>query len=348
MDNLDEIDKKILRELQENSRLTTKELAGKVNLSTTPVYERVKRLENEGYIKKYVAVLDPEKLNLGFTVYVNVELVRQSYQGVQTFADRVKDIPEVTECYSVAGKTDFILKIHAPSMRYYKEFVLGVLGRIDNVKHIDSRHVGRFSGLTTLRTDRSQMRQAPCGVLLAIFGDKTLACAFPAVVAPQPILWSATDCVLQEGKIAARKLEWLKGGGIVGKLDETPDVSSAPLAAHVEIIDGAAEHTRQTFGAGEDGGVVIEEIHEAVYRIIQWHLVGDVAHNRRHACLTVTCYPAQCVGHCHTLRSPAAPEFQEGVVHPLVLQRMIYLSGPALRRQVERYGADPFPVAVMA
>ena len=60
MDNLDEIDKKILRELQENSRLTTKELAGKVNLSTTPVYERVKRLENEGYIKKYVAVLDPE------------------------------------------------------------------------------------------------------------------------------------------------------------------------------------------------------------------------------------------------------------------------------------------------
>ena len=112
MDNLDEIDKKILRELQENSRLTTKELAGKVNLSTTPVYERVKRLENEGYIKKYVAVLDPEKLNLGFTVYVNVELVRQSYQGVQTFADRVKDIPEVTECYSVAGKTDFILKIH--------------------------------------------------------------------------------------------------------------------------------------------------------------------------------------------------------------------------------------------
>lgn len=138
MDNLDEIDKKILRELQENSRLTTKELAGKVNLSTTPVYERVKRLENEGYIKKYVAVLDPEKLNLGFTVYVNVELVRQSYQGVQTFADRVKDIPEVTECYSVAGKTDFILKIHAPSMRYYKEFVLGVLGRIDNVKHIDS------------------------------------------------------------------------------------------------------------------------------------------------------------------------------------------------------------------
>ena len=78
MDNLDEIDKKILRELQENSRLTTKELAGKVNLSTTPVYERVKRLENEGYIKKYVAVLDPEKLNLGFTVYVNVELVRQS------------------------------------------------------------------------------------------------------------------------------------------------------------------------------------------------------------------------------------------------------------------------------
>lgn len=136
--NLDDIDLKILEVLQDNSRLTTKELASKVNLSTTPVYERVKRLESEGYIKKYVAVLDAEKLNMGFMVFVNIELSKQTLIDKKEFVNIVMDIPEVMECYNIAGKSDYLLKIHAPNMRYYREFVLEVLGRIPSVGHVES------------------------------------------------------------------------------------------------------------------------------------------------------------------------------------------------------------------
>ena len=138
METLDDTDRKILEVLQDNSRLTTKELASRVNLSTTPVYERVKRLENEGYIKKYVAVLNAEKLNMGFMVFVNVELSKQTLVDKREFVDIIMGIPEVIECYNVAGKSDYLLKIHAPDMRYYREFVLEVLGRIPSVGHVES------------------------------------------------------------------------------------------------------------------------------------------------------------------------------------------------------------------
>ncbi len=138
METLDDTDRKILEVLQDNSRLTTKELASRVNLSTTPVYERVKRLENEGYIKKYVAVLNAEKLNMGFMVFVNVELSKQTLVDKREFVDIIMGIPEVMECYNVAGKSDYLLKIHAPDMRYYREFVLEVLGRIPSVGHVES------------------------------------------------------------------------------------------------------------------------------------------------------------------------------------------------------------------
>lgn len=141
MDTLDRTDIRLLQCLQNNSRLTTKELAQEVHLSTTPVYERVKRLENEGYIRRYVAVLDPEKLNLGFQVYVYVKLSRQTQQGAQDLIDAIKDLPEVTECYSVAGQFDYLLKIHAPHMMYYRQLVLDVLGKIESVSSVESTFV---------------------------------------------------------------------------------------------------------------------------------------------------------------------------------------------------------------
>lgn len=141
MDNLDKIDIRLLQCLQANSRLTTKELAQEVNLSTTPVYERVKRLENDGYIQRYAAILDPEKLNLGFTIYVNVKLSKQTHQNAKDFIDAIKDRPEVTECYSVAGKFDYMMKLHAPNMRYYRNLVLDVLGGIEAVDSVESTFV---------------------------------------------------------------------------------------------------------------------------------------------------------------------------------------------------------------
>lgn len=141
MDILDKTDIRLLQCLQKNSRLTTKELAQEVNLSTTPVYERVKRLESEGYIRRYVAILDPDKLHLGFQAFVNVKLSRQTHQGALELIQAIENIPEVTECYSVAGQFDYLLKIHAPDMRYYRQLVLDVLGKIESVRTVESTFV---------------------------------------------------------------------------------------------------------------------------------------------------------------------------------------------------------------
>lgn len=136
MENLDQTDIKLLELLQENSRLTTKELAQAVGLSISPVYERVKRLENEGYISKYVAILNPDKINLGLTAFIAVKLTKQSNEYATKFIRMIDDIPEVTECYSMAGHFDFLLKVFAPDMNYYRNRLLETLGDMDCVGNI--------------------------------------------------------------------------------------------------------------------------------------------------------------------------------------------------------------------
>lgn len=139
--SIDATDLQILRELQRNARLTTKELAARVNLSTTPVFERVKRLERDGIIDRYVAVLNAEKLNQGFVVFCQVKMNRLGHDIAADFNRMVKDIPEVTECYNISGQYDYLLKIHAPNMKYYQEFVLNVLGSIPHLGSLESTFV---------------------------------------------------------------------------------------------------------------------------------------------------------------------------------------------------------------
>lgn len=141
MDKLDKTDLQILRILQENARLTTKELAARVHLSPTPVFERLKRLDSEGYIRKYVAVLDAEKLHCGFVVFCSVKLRRLNRDIAAEFTRIVRGIPEVTECYNISGDYDYLLKIHAPDMKYYQEFTLNVLGTIDSLGSLMSSFV---------------------------------------------------------------------------------------------------------------------------------------------------------------------------------------------------------------
>lgn len=138
MEKLDKVDLQILRTLQENSRLTTKELATRVSLSSTPVFERLKRLETNGYIKKYIAVLDAEKLNQGFMVFCKVKMQHMNYDIAVQFAEIISGIPEVTECYNISGSFDYLLKIHAPDMKYYQSFILNVLGRVENLSSLES------------------------------------------------------------------------------------------------------------------------------------------------------------------------------------------------------------------
>ena len=138
---LDAVDLQILRALQENARLTTKELAARVNLSTTPVFERMKRLERSGFIKQYVAVLDAEKLGRGFTVFCSVKLKQMNRDVARDFISVIRDIPQVAECYNISGEYDYLLKIYAPDMKYYNEFIINVLGNIRSIGSILSSFV---------------------------------------------------------------------------------------------------------------------------------------------------------------------------------------------------------------
>ncbi len=141
MTNLDKIDIQILKLLQSNSNLTTKELANRVNLSTTPVFERVKRLENKGYIKKYVAVLDPEKMDKGLTVFCNITLKQHTRDIGHQFVKDIAGIKEVTECYNVSGDYDFLLKVMVKDMKHYQDFVLNHLGSMRNIGSAHSTFV---------------------------------------------------------------------------------------------------------------------------------------------------------------------------------------------------------------
>ena len=138
---IDNTDLKILDILQHNSALTTKELAALVNLSSTPVFERVKRLEKNGYIKKYAAILDAEKLSKGFVVFCNIRLSQHSKKLGKQFMEAIMVIDEVTECYNVSGEYDFMLKIHVESMKHYQDFVLNKLGDIDSIGNLQSLFV---------------------------------------------------------------------------------------------------------------------------------------------------------------------------------------------------------------
>ena len=138
MDILDQTDLQSLRTLQKNAKLTTKELADAVNLTPTPVFERLKRLEKRGYIRKYIAVLDAEKLGQGLLVFCKVKLRQINHEIASAFERRIQRIPEVTECYNISGNYDYLLKVRATDMKQYQEFVLNKLGTIDSLDSLES------------------------------------------------------------------------------------------------------------------------------------------------------------------------------------------------------------------
>ena len=141
VETLDETDLQLLRTLQKNAKLTTKELADAVHLTPTPVFERQKRLERRGYIKRYVAVLDPDKLGQSLQVFCKVKLKQINHEIAESFVRRINRIPEVIECYNTSGAYDYLLKIRAADMRQYQEFILNKLGEIDSVSAIESTFV---------------------------------------------------------------------------------------------------------------------------------------------------------------------------------------------------------------
>ena len=135
---IDEIDKKILKLLQHNSTLTFKEIAQKINLSLSPVHDRIKRLEQEGVIVKYVGILNKQKLGVGLTVYSQVTLIRQTREVSEIFDRAIMLLPEIVECNFVSGSFDYLLKIIVKDMESYHNFHQMKLSAIEGVSLINS------------------------------------------------------------------------------------------------------------------------------------------------------------------------------------------------------------------
>ena len=140
---LDQTDIAILKALQNNARLTCKELAAQIHLSTTPTFERWKRLEREGYIKQYVTMPDAEKLNQGFVVFCHIKMQRIDLEATNNFVKTIRQIPEVTECYNISGKFDYLLKVHSENMHQYQQFIINVIGQISYIASLESTFVMR-------------------------------------------------------------------------------------------------------------------------------------------------------------------------------------------------------------
>ncbi len=138
MDTLDKIDRRILGLLQENAHLTIQEIGQRINLSKTPVHERIKRLEREGVIARYVTILDKKKLGNGLMVYCQVTLDKQTRDTFADFDAAVRDLPEVLECNRVSGTFDYLLKIVSRDMETYNRFYQERLSVIPGTLHISS------------------------------------------------------------------------------------------------------------------------------------------------------------------------------------------------------------------
>ena len=135
---LDETDKAILRILQKNSHLTVKELAERIHLSPSPTFERQKRLERLGYIDRYMAVVNPQKVGNSILVLCNIRLKQHTQELIQEFMDAVQHIDEITECYNTSGDFDFLIKVYIKDMQSYQQFMLHKLGTIPCVGSLNS------------------------------------------------------------------------------------------------------------------------------------------------------------------------------------------------------------------
>jgi len=134
--HLDPTDLGILNLLQENGRLTNKELAYNLNRTISPIFDRRKRLEELGYIKKYVAVLDREKITSSMVAFPQIVLNNHAEDALISFQTSVIEFPEVLECYHITGKYDFMLKIMIPDMHGYNDFLRQKISTLPNVGNV--------------------------------------------------------------------------------------------------------------------------------------------------------------------------------------------------------------------
>lgn len=135
---MDAIDRKIIRELQSNARLTNQELADRVGLSPSPCLRRVRALERDGVLTGYTALVDQEKYGLPISVFVSIKLERQTDATIHAFESGVQNMDEVVECYLMTGTRDYLLRVVCDSLKSYERFIRDVLTRLPGIASIES------------------------------------------------------------------------------------------------------------------------------------------------------------------------------------------------------------------
>ena len=138
---LDEKDRLILRLLQENAKMTVREIAAKIHLSTTPVHERIKRMEDSGVILQYAALVDHARVKKGLMVICYISLKEHNKKSGTKFIKTINELSEVIECYNISGEFDFMLKVVTESMDAYYDFHVNKLGQLENIGHMQSTFV---------------------------------------------------------------------------------------------------------------------------------------------------------------------------------------------------------------
>ncbi|WP_299291942.1 Lrp/AsnC family transcriptional regulator [uncultured Mucilaginibacter sp.] len=131
---LDKTDLQILKILQQNGRITNLQLSNEIGLSPAPTLERVRKLENSGYILSYHALVDEEKLGLGIKTFIQVSLDFHKNNTIQIFLNEIQEIKEITECHHVTGQCDFLLKIYVKDIKSYEQLIMQKISRITVVK----------------------------------------------------------------------------------------------------------------------------------------------------------------------------------------------------------------------
>jgi Lrp/AsnC family leucine-responsive transcriptional regulator len=138
---MDETDKKILRLLQQNAKQNTKEIASQIKLTISPTFERIKKLEQQGIIKAYVAILDRTKIEKSLMAYCQISLFKHSKELILNFRAEVAKLPEIIRCHHVSGNYDFLLEVAVKDMNEYQQFVVEKLSIVDGISNIQSSFV---------------------------------------------------------------------------------------------------------------------------------------------------------------------------------------------------------------
>jgi DNA-binding Lrp family transcriptional regulator len=153
---LDKIDIQILGILQKDSNRTTKSIAKALGMTTSPIFERIKKLEKEGYIKKYVAVLDQKKIGLKLTVFIGITLQGHTRSYLEKFVKEINNFPEVVECHRVSGNFDYLLKLVVEDIEAYESFIISKLTLLPYLGNVQSL-IALSTGKETNAIDLSRL-----------------------------------------------------------------------------------------------------------------------------------------------------------------------------------------------